>query len=134
MRWANGATERAITPARPTAPGRANLMPLPCISRPTRKMRPAAQTQATTVANTSTTPSTGCHQAIPGGIATRAVMNIGAVNGKNDPATAIGPLGFWITTPSSSIGIAAISITGMSRLCVSLMSLAAAPTAMKSEA
>src|SRR5712692_335130 len=78
-------------------------------------------------------PTTGCHQGTPGGMDCRAIISIGVDTGTNEIAVASGPLGSLTTDPRANIGRQIISTTGMSSVCVSLMSVQAAPMAMKSE-
>src|SRR5205809_1079794 len=100
---------------------------------PTRKIRPAAQTQANVVANTTATPRIGSHHGMPGGIDCRAIISIGVDGGKYDMLTARPPSGSRMMLVSTNIGKQITNITGMSSDCDSLASVDAAPTAIKTE-
>ena len=69
----------------------------------------------------------------PGGIATRAVITIGAEKGKNDMAVASRPDGSWMMFASTNIGIMIRSMTGMIIDWASLMFVTAAPAATNIE-
>src|SRR5579884_4185833 len=100
---------------------------------PTRKIRPAAQTQASVVSITNPTPRTGCHDGTPGGTDWRKIMSIGVEKGKNERLYATVLLGSCKTLPMRNIGSMARSMTGHNRFCVSFISVQAAPMAMNSE-
>src|SRR5262245_66022065 len=61
---------------------------LPCISNPTRKIRPAAHTTAYVVAINSATDSRICHSGGPGGITMRRIIANGVIVGNMDKPTA----------------------------------------------
>src|SRR5258708_30534577 len=67
-----------------------NVAALPCISRPVRKIRPAAYTAVTDVAAASTTETATCHIGGPGGRMMRSSMRNRALVGNIDSATQIG--------------------------------------------
>src|SRR5262245_31889815 len=100
---------------------------------PTRKMRPAAHTHTSVVASTRTMPAAISHHGTPGGTDSRATSSIGVANGKKEQTRAIGPLGSCMMGTSAKKGMHAINMIGVNSACVSLMSDAAAPMAMKSE-
>src|ERR1039458_6161351 len=100
---------------------------------PTRKIRPAAHTKTIVAASAATAATIGCHTGTPGGIVNRMIITVGADSGKNDIATATTPEGFCSTGPSTNIGKATSNITGMMKLCTSLIFEQAAPAAAKSE-
>src|SRR5687768_16004137 len=66
-----------------------NVAALPCISRPVRKILPAAYTAATDVSAASATASATCQTGGPGGIMMRSSIRNGALVGNSDKPTAI---------------------------------------------
>src|SRR5262249_3520458 len=83
-------------------------------------------------ANTPNMPTAGCHQATPGGTATRTSINMGVALGTNEAIVEKALLGSRTTLVQQNIGTIAKSITGQSMACVSRRSQQAAPTVMNS--
>src|SRR5205085_10256895 len=69
----------------------------------------------------------------PGGTACRAIISIGVATGTNDMNVANELFGSRTTGPRANSGTQATSTTGSSSICVSFMSVQAAPTATNSE-
>src|SRR5437870_8226799 len=96
-------------------------------------MRPAAYMQINVVISTSMIPSSGCHRAMPGGTAWRAIISMGVAGGNNEAQAAKWLFGSRITAKATNIGSMANTRIGHISDCVSFMSVQAAPTAMYSE-
>src|SRR2546428_8541095 len=107
------------------------LADLPCISRPTRKMRPAAHTNSTIVAVDSVMPAACCHNGGPGGIVVSGSMRNGVAVGKSETAIANLPVGARRIVDHVDIGSMTSIIAGIIIVCPSLISFQAAPIEMK---
>jgi|GEM_PF-3770440 len=103
---------------------------LPCISRPTRKIRPPIQMASRVNTITPHSPTTGCHSATPPGILCRINISVGVKGGTSDSQVAIVEFGSCKTGPSRNRGIRAGKIAGRFRFWASAASLQADPRAV----